>query len=119
MTLLQVISKIENVEGLKPVTQTTQPQLTQVSRFLHTNTPHGCLCTSEELRGVGTRVWRGRQNDSESVSGLWVLTSVTQDPCGVRWHHGGPRRSWHGDPHGEGLDGPEDDDQEDQGSMTA
>ena len=32
MTLLQVISKIENVEGLKPVTQTTQPQPTQAPR---------------------------------------------------------------------------------------
>ena len=59
MALLQVISKIENVEGLKPSTQTRS------LRQLRTSQRATFLWASEELRGVVTRAWRGRQSDSE------------------------------------------------------
>ena len=108
MALLQVISKIENVEGLKPSTQTRSLRQLRTShnapRF--SGPPRNFEESSPELGGVGRVI----QNDS-GVFGL-----LTEDPCGVRRHHGGPRRSRHGDPHGEGVDGPEDDDREDQGS---
>ena len=47
------------------------------------------------------------------------LDALPEDPGGVRWNYGGPWRLGHGDSHGEGLDGTEDDAQEDQGRSLA
>ena len=46
------------------------------------------------------------------------MGGLSKDPCGVRRHHGGAGRPGHGDSHGEGLDGAEDDAEEDQGFST-